>query len=68
MLDVVAPQLTERDSCIDSRGMCVNGRVRKGTDVVPEPLPEDIRKPSAAFVCAVFCFYGSRPQRQNRVS
>ena len=68
LLAVAAPQLTERDSCVDSRGMCVNGRVRKVTDVVPEALPEDIRKPSAAFVCAVFCFYGSRQQRQNRVS
>ena len=68
LLAVAAPQLTERDSCIDSSGMCVNGCIRKGNDIVQEPLPEDMRKPSVAFVCAIFCFYGNRPQHQNRVA
>lgn len=56
LLAVAAPQLTERDSCVDSRGMCVNGRVRKGTDVVPEALPEDMRHPSVALYVQFFAF------------
>lgn len=68
LLAVAAPELTERDSCIDSRGMCVNGRVRKGTDVVPEALPEDMRHPSVAFLYGILGVYGIRPPRQNRIA